>query len=62
MVSKGAFGMALQGEAAVSANVQGATHGVLSGTTPGLVRPGDICNVLPGCRAHRGTWGLSGQH
>lgn len=40
VVSKGTFGLALQGEAAVSAKVQGTAHGVLCGTTPGLVRPG----------------------
>lgn len=40
MVSKGTFGLALHGEAALSAKAQGTAHGVLYGTTPGLVRPG----------------------
>lgn len=62
MVSKGTFELALQGDAAVSAKVQGTAPSVLYGTTPGLIRSGDICNVLPGFWAHRGTRGLGGQH
>lgn len=62
VVSKGTFELALQGEAAVSAKVQDTAPGVLYGTPPGLVRSGDICNVLPGFWAHRRTQGLGGQH